>query len=278
MRNSVIILLFTLSLSACNTFDLEQLGTVSTTLQRAFVPATASEEQEIGREAAAILLGAAPLLDNPKIQAYVNRVGLWIALQSERPDIPWRFAVLDDPDINAFAAPGGYIFITTGLLLRLQNEAELAGVLAHEIAHVIASHHLDAIRKEARLSLAGMAAGAALREKGQDPEQLKALAGGARLIYSRGLERSDEYEADRLGVVLAAKAGYDPYGLVSVLQALERMNPQASELGLLMKTHPRPQDRIARLDRSMRGPLDGMSGFQLGEARFRQQLSELVGP
>jgi beta-barrel assembly-enhancing protease len=263
-------------LSGCNTFDLGQLGDVGATLQRAFVPATETEEADIGRQSAAVLLGAAPLLNDARVQGYVNRVGLWVALQSERPDLRWRFAVLDDPDINAFAAPGGYVFITKGLLARMHNEAELAGVLAHEIGHVVAMHHLVAIRKEARMKLAGMALQAAMEERGKDAAQLEALAGGAKLVYTRGLDRKDEYDADRVAVVLAARAGYDPYGLVTVLQTLERMNPESAELGLLLKTHPRPADRINRLDQMMRGQLDGLSGSAVGAERFRRELAHLV--
>ena len=120
-----------------------------------------------------------------------------------------------------------------------------------------------------------MAVQAALEERGTDTRQLEALAGGAKLIYSRGLDRKDEYHADRIGVVLAARAGYDPYGLVTVLQTLERMNPQSGELGLLLKTHPKPADRIAQLDRLMASQLDGLSSSALGEDRFRRELAHL---
>ncbi len=264
-------------LSGCKTIDINQLASASGTFKQAFVPASETEETEIGRESAAVLLGAAPLLDDAKVQAYVNKVGLWIALQSDRPDLKWRFAVLDDTDINAFAAPGGYVFITKGLLARLRNESELAGVLAHEIGHVVATHHLNAIRKEARVKLAGMALQAALDKDAEQTEKLKALGRGAKLIYSRGLDRKDEHDADRIGVVLAARAGYDPYGLVTVLQTLERMNPTSGELGLLLKTHPKPGDRIVYLDKLMKGQLDNITSGELGAARFRRELAHLGG-
>ncbi|OYX24853.1 MAG: peptidase, partial [Hydrogenophilales bacterium 32-62-9] len=100
------------------------------------------EETRIGKQIAGNLLGAVPLVRDDKLQRYVNLVGNWVALQSGRKDISWHFGVLDTEDINAFAAPGGYIFVTRGLYQRLNNEAELAGVLAHEIAHVTLKHHL----------------------------------------------------------------------------------------------------------------------------------------
>lgn len=277
MKYSLSPLLLTLALlSGCKTIDINQLTSASGTFKQAFVPASETDEADIGRESAAVLLGAAPLLDDARVQAYVNKVGLWVALQSDRPDLKWRFAVLDDADINAFAAPGGYVFITKGLLARLRNEAELAGVLAHEIGHVVATHHLIAIRKEARVKLAGMAIQAALDKSEEDAERLRALGRGAKLIYSRGLDRKDEHDADRIGVVLAARAGYDPYGLVTVLQTLERMNPAAGELGLLLKTHPKPGDRIVYLDKLMKGQLDSAADGELGEARFRRELAHLT--
>lgn len=269
------LVLSALLLGGCNTLDLNQLGNLAATLNQAFVPASDDDEREIGREAAAVLLGAAPVLDDPALQKYVNRVGLWVALQSERPDLPWRFAVLDDADINAFAAPGGYIFITKGMLARLRSEAELAGVLAHEVGHVVAGHHLKAIRKHARTRLIGMAAEAAMEEQGHDSRQVAALISGARAIYGKGLDRKDEFHADRLGVVLAARAGYDPYALLAVLQTLDTINADSGELSLLFKTHPRPADRLVRLDVVMAGRLDGISGAG-GEQRFRTQMTRLA--
>jgi predicted Zn-dependent protease len=146
-----------------------------------------AQEREIGKGMAATLLGAVRLLDNREVQQYINKVGLWVALQSSRPQLPWRFAVLDDNDINAFAAPGGYIFITKGLLLRLRNEDELAGVLAHEIAHVIQQHHLKAVQSDASLKLGGKALSQAVGVGGGlEGAALEAAAKGAKTVYSRG--------------------------------------------------------------------------------------------
>src|SRR5579859_6825435 len=106
-----------------------------------------ADEVKIGRQIAGNLLGAAPLVKNPALQAYVNRVGRWVASQSERPDLKWTFGVIESRDVNAFAAPGGYVFVTQGLYRLLRDEAELAGVLAHEIAHVNKKHHLKLLQK-----------------------------------------------------------------------------------------------------------------------------------
>ncbi|HEX2546146.1 MAG TPA: M48 family metalloprotease, partial [Ramlibacter sp.] len=111
------------------------------------------KEIEIGRQLAAVLLGSKPLHPDLALQRYVNRLGRWISLQSTRPNLPWTFGVLDDPGFNAFAAPGGYVFVTKGLVDRV-DEAELAGILAHEITHVTGKHHLQALAARARSGLA----------------------------------------------------------------------------------------------------------------------------
>jgi predicted Zn-dependent protease len=230
------------------------------------------EEIAIGRDVAARLLGAAPLVADPRLQRYVNHVGRWLAAQTERPDLPWQFGVLDHSNVNAFAVPGGTIFITRGLLERMRNEAELAGVLGHEIAHVLRKHHLKAIQKGAQTALAGEGLSAALRERA-GPARDKLIAFGTEM-YSRGLDKSDELEADRLGIVIAARAGYDAYGLPSVLQTLQAMNAQDSAIALMFKTHPAPGERLDSIGERMQPVLDAYSGqAQLAE-RFVRQLKK----
>ncbi len=221
-------------------------------VQKATADIDEPQEIALGEGIASTLLGAAPLLQNRAVQKYVNDVGRWLALQTERPDLPWEFGVLDDNDINAYAAPGGYVFITKGLLANMKSEAELAGVLAHEISHVLRRHHLNAIKKGARTGLMAEFAGAALKESGANPAFNKLVGAGTEL-YARGLDKDDEFEADRMGVVIAARAGYDPYGLPAVLQTLQGLNAQDSKLALMFKTHPALADRLSLLDRLMSG-------------------------
>jgi predicted Zn-dependent protease len=207
------------------------------------------EEIDIGRDLSARLLGAAPLMANEGVQRYVNHVGRWLASQTERADLPWRFGVLEAPQLNAFATPGGNVFVTRGLLERMKSEAELAGVLSHEIAHVLRKHHLHAIQKGAQTALAGEALQQALaRRDGVNPNREKLIALGSE-VFTRGLDKSDELEADRLGVAIAARGGYDAYGLPSVLQTLQAMNPQDSGLALMFKTHPAPAERLDALEK-----------------------------
>ena len=231
---------------------------------------TESEEIGIGNDVAARLVGAAPLITDARTQQYVNRVGRWLALQSERPDLPWHFGVLEAPQVNAFAVPGGTIFITRGLLARMTSEAELAGVLSHEIVHVVKKHHLKAIQKGAMASLSADAAGSALNNV--NPQARAKLISFGTEMYSRGLDKGDELEADRLGVVIAARGGYDAYGLPAVLQTLQAMNAKDSALALMFKTHPAPAERLDALGR-MQDLLDAYSTQPQLRERFVAETS-----
>ncbi|HYA21458.1 MAG TPA: M48 family metallopeptidase [Burkholderiales bacterium] len=208
------------------------------------------EEVEIGSGISSNLLGAAPLVPDANVQKYVNLIGSWVAQQSERSNLEWHFGVLDTNDVNAFATPGGYVFITKGLLLKMQTEAELAGVLGHEIGHVLKKHHLKAIEKNAQVGLFADALSIAA-QSGKNTAAFTKVVGIGTELYARGLDKEDEFEADRIGVVLAARAGYDPYGLPLVLQTLANLNPQDSSLALMFKTHPAPTARLEALGKEM---------------------------
>lgn len=215
-------------------------------VQQATREITEPEEIEMGRDISAGLLGAAPLVRNAQQQKYVNNVGRWLALQSGRPDLPWHFGIVEAPTVNAFATPGGNVFVTRGLVERLKGESELAGVLAHEIAHVVQRHHLNDIRKNATKGL--VLDLAALRGGGLTGEAARAVARVGLEGFTRGLSREDEIEADRIGILIAARAGYEPYGLVSALQTLQAIPGNDSGMALFLKTHPSPADRLAALE------------------------------
>jgi predicted Zn-dependent protease len=262
--------------SAAHGFDLnlDDLGKALQSVQKMEQQSADIDESmeiQLGGGIASNLLGAAPLLKNQRVQKYVNDVGRWLALQTERPDLPWLFGVLDDDDINAFAAPGGYVFITKGLLAQMHSEAELAWVLAHEISHVLRKHHLQAIKKEARTELIAEFAGQALEKSGSDPALAKLVSAGTE-IYARGLDKDDEFEADRMGVVIAARAGYDPYGLPAVLQDLQGLNPQDASLALMFKTHPALGDRLNLLDKLMSGRFERYENQPDLASRFAAML------
>lgn len=224
------------------------------------------EEARIGRQISGNLLGAVPLVRDDKLQNYVNLVGNWVAAQSGRSDVKWRFGVLDTEDINAFAAPGGYVFITRGLYRRLGNEAQLAGVLGHEIAHVTKKHHLKVLKQSSLIGALGQAAS----RKAKDSDQVvQNLIGNGAEIMARGLDKSAEFEADRVGIVFAARAGYEPWGLPDVLQDLAGLPAKDARTGLLFKTHPHPADRLAALGEAVDGRLDSVQGKTLADRFYR---------
>jgi len=222
--------------------DLNRLFSIGREAMKAVAGVSEQDEQAMGREIAGRMLGAAPLVNDAALQAYVNRVGRWIAQQSERPDLPWRFAVIDTASINAFAAPGGYVMLTRGLYDILDSEAQLAGVLAHEIGHVVKRHHVTVMQKSAALS-----AGSQIAQRDNRSAMINNMIGTGAEVFARGLDKSAEYEADAVGVVLAARAGYNPFGLVDVLHKLAARGAGDNSMALLFKTHPVPGDRLAQL-------------------------------
>ena len=251
--------------------NLNRLLDVGKNLKQATGEVGEADEVKIGAEMTAKLLGAAPLVPSEALQRYVNEVGRWLASQTERPDLPWRFGVIDTPDVNAFATPGGHILITRGLVEHMRSESELAGVLAHEIVHVLKKHHLKALQKTAQLELANTLVGTYdSGSAGAQQRREKLLSAGSEL-FARGLDKDDELEADRLGVVIAARAGYDAWGLPSVLQTLQAMNPADSSLALMFKTHPAPAERLAALE-AMQPVMDATAGWPRLVARFNGAL------
>jgi predicted Zn-dependent protease len=227
------------------------------------------EEIRIGGDLAGMILGAAPLIDDPAKQRYINELGLWLALHSERPGLPWKFGIIESPDFNALSMPGGYVLITRGLFDRMRSESELAGVLAHEIAHVVKRHHIEALQDGLR------GQGASDMQKyfnvggsGLGGTFASALVSAGKTLYTRGLSKDAEFEADRMGVVIAARSGYSPYGLVGVLQTLSGA-PDTREYALEMRTHPSPLDRIERLDAAMGTRFDAMTGLVEDEPSFQ---------
>lgn len=202
------------------------------------------EEIVIGEGVAGTVLGAAKVWNAPKAQGYVNRVGSYIAQQSERRELPWAFVIIDTPSINAFAAPGGIVLLTRGLYEMLDTEDELASVLAHEIAHVNRQHHYNVIKQQKLVELgATVAQGSVSR----NTELSRRLAGLGADVIARGLDKDAEFEADRDAIVLAARAGYDSSSILATLERLHARSQGDDALALLFTTHPAPADRIQKL-------------------------------
>lgn len=274
-----------LPLSSAQAFSLDDLGKLGDKLEKVkkdtkYLRGDVSEEEEraMGRQIAATLIAAAPPVKDKALQTYVNQVGYWVAQQSERPNLPWTFAVLDTNTVNAFAAPGGYVFVTKPLFLLLQNEAELAAVLGHEIAHVVQKHHVKELKKKSgtNLLMQGLLKAGDKNLSSKDRKSLDKLLGASKTLYSKGLSRGDEHDADNRGVVLAARAGYDPYAFMDVLATLNEIDPGDKSLALMTNTHPATSVRLEALDKVIDKRLKNYAGKPLVEKRFQENKAKLL--
>lgn len=217
----------------------------------------AEEELEFGPQIAGRVLGAAPLWTDATAQQRVNLVGRWMASQTSRPELPWTFGVVDSPEINAFAAPGGYVLVTRGLYELIGSDAELAAILGHEINHIVQRDHYQVIRKQE------------LRSAGQDlvsgnVSTSGGLAGSlargyvekhGAAIMATGLDREAEYRSDEAAQIYLARSGMNPLALYAVLQKMAATGSASSGLAQLYKTHPPLDERLDRIDRRGDGAL-----------------------
>jgi predicted Zn-dependent protease len=207
-----------------------------------------SEAQEIqlGQEMDAQVRREMGLYEDPELQRYVQDVGLRLARASERPNLPWHFAVVDQPAVNAFALPGGYIYLTRGILPFLDDEAQLAGVLGHEIGHVTARHSAQQYTKATSAGI-GVTLLSIFVPEARPLQNITETALGM-LFLKYG--REDELQADRLGVRYAAQTGWNPAGVAGMLTTLARLDEASgSRKGVpnWLSTHPAPADRVQKV-------------------------------
>ncbi|KIQ96907.1 M48 family metalloprotease [Lysobacter sp. A03] len=209
----------------------------------------AAEELELGPAIAGRVLGAAPLWANPEAQKRINLVGRWVASQTSRPQLPWTFGVIDDGEINAYAAPGGYILVTRGMYDLLDNDAELAAVIAHELGHVVQRDHYEVIRKQEIAKVGKDVAMAQVRPHGIAADFARDYVNthGAAVMMS-SLDRDAEYRADEAAGVYLARAGFDPLSFYAVLQKMAALGTRPARMSQLYRTHPPLQARMDRLD------------------------------
>ncbi len=238
--------------------DRQAIVTTSSAARSTFAEITEEEEYYIGRGVAALVLAQYPVFHNDALTRYVNEVGQSVAVSSDRPETyaGYHFAVLDSAEVNALAAPGGFIFVTRGLLRRCGNEEMLAAVLAHEVGHVAAKHGLQSIQKS-RLIDGFKVIGQTAAER-YGPEQLSrlttifegALGDVVDTLIIRGYDRKYEYEADDLAVKYLSAAGFVPQGLADFLQALAGAGAAEQGKGWF-KTHPAAGQRLDRVKTSI---------------------------
>lgn len=230
-------------------------------------PSTAEQDQEelsLGPMIAGRVLGARPLWQNATAQHRINVIGRWLASQTARPDLPWTFGIIDTPEYNAFAAPGGYILVTRGLYELVDSDQELAAVLGHEITHVVQRDHYEVIRKQQMMSAAKDVISSQINTGGGLAGSLArdyVEKNGAGILLT-SLDRSAEYRADEGAEIYLARAGMDPLALYAILQKMMAVGSTSGGLVQLYKTHPAIENRLDRLDK-----------FDLGRLQKRTRRS-----
>jgi predicted Zn-dependent protease len=229
------------------------------------------QEIAMGREADGQISESLGLVNDPALQTYVSGLGLRLASVSERPDLPWSFKVVDDPAVNAFALPGGFIYLTRGILAHFESEAELVGVLGHEIGHVTARHSVTRMSRQ-QVQRIGLGVGMILSEDVRKYGGL--LSTGLGLInlrYSRG----DETESDELGARYMTRVGYDAHALTGVFRMLAGVSGGGGRAPEWRLTHPHPENREARIRQVVEG-LGSTPTVDDGRDRYLDRIHGLV--
>ena len=210
---------------------------------------------------------------NEDLQKYMNLIGRAVAKNSTRPDIPYYFVAVESGLYNAFACPGGIIFVSTTLIKSMKNEAELACVLAHEISHVTHRHALNTIKRAKLFEGLGKISQATM--KGKDSKKFRNVIGGLQdVLFEKGLDKNMEFEADLSGLDLAYKAGYNPEAFVRVLSMLQENEKKAEKKGSWFSTHPPLPDRIKKCREKLKEYPDASTLAELDD-RFRSHISRL---
>ncbi len=233
-----------------------------------------AQEIQMGREADQEISASLGLYADEATQRYVSALGQDLAAKSERPDLPWSFKVLDDPIVNAFALPGGFIYVTRGILAHLSSEAELAGVIGHEIGHVTGRHSVERLSK-AQLASAGLGVGMVLSPRFRQFGDLAQMGMG--LLFLK-YSRDDEREADELGVRYSLRGGFDAREMPEVFTILKRVGEVAGagDIPNWLATHPDPEARRERIQGMLSGRDAEFAGLKVGRSSYFDRLDGMV--
>lgn len=267
---------FVLSLSVAGAFagqDFRRRGP-DTNTDTAFKDADVQAEVRFGREVAGRLLARYKLHENAPLNRYMGLVGKGLALNSARTELEYRFALVESDVVNAYAAPGGYVFVTTAAFNQMRDEAEMAAVLAHEIAHITQRHIVKALSIRAReespeAGLTRLIGGAS------DPARValnQALEKAMEILFDKGLQKEDEFDADRLAVLLLAASGYDPMALPRYLERIKALH--GKELKVLSTTHPPFDERLVKLSQTLTAEGIAQVNYPNAKERFQKHVKK----
>jgi predicted Zn-dependent protease len=245
-------------------------------------PATGKNEIMLVSEGQEIQMGAAydsqvvaeiGLYPDAALQAYVADIGKKLAATSERPNLPWTFRVVDDPSVNAFAVPGGHVYITRGILAHMTNEAELATVMGHEIGHVTARHTAHEMSKQ-QLAGLGLAIGSIASSQ---IAQYAGLASQALQVLFLKFSRDDENQADELGVRYSSRADFDSRQMVNVMQMLDQLEGQSGgKLPEWLATHPNPGNRVEHINQLLSHAQTDFSNAIVNRDAYQRRLDGII--
>lgn len=232
-----------------------------------------SQEIEMGRQYSGQVAQEMGVYPDSAVQAYVSRIGREMAVLTERPKLPWAFTVMDDPQVNAFALPGGYIFVTRGILTHMNSEAELASVLGHEIGHVTARHSVQQMTRQ-QLAQIGLVAGAIASDK--VAQNLGVISQGLGVLFLK-YSRDDESQADGLGFRYALTDGYDVRKMVDMFSILQRVGARAGQrIPEWQSSHPDPGNRIQATEARIAKTAVPLDDKKVNRDQFLRMLDGMV--
>jgi predicted Zn-dependent protease len=235
-----------------------------------------SESQEIslGRQSDKEIVNSLGVYQDSDLDRYIADLGKKLAAVAERPELPWTFRVIDDPTVNAFALPGGFIYVTRGILTYMTTEAELAGVVGHEIGHVTAMHAVQRISSQQLLQLGlgiGMAVAPELQQFGQ------VIGAGLGILFLK-FSREDENQADSLGLRYMTRADYDPRQMIKVMEMLDRVSSSegSGRIPEWLSTHPNPENRIHNIQAQVDRMHEDFDTMMVDRDRYLDHIDGLV--
>jgi len=261
-------------LTACAALPLGSCATNPATGETQLSLIGQGREIQMGQDAAQQVRQTIGVYQDSALGTYVGAVGMSLARVSERPDLPWSYQVADEAVVNAFALPGGFIFVTRGILPYLENEAQLAIIMGHETGHVTARHSVEQMSRQ-ELAQLGLGIGSIFVKPIQKYGQL--FGAGLQVLFLK-YSRDDESQADALGIRYAVKDGYDPYQALGVFEMLDRQGQQSggSSVPTWLATHPAPQDRIEHIREQIDTlPASERSG-QVGRDAYLRHIDGIV--